>query len=74
LLREKIINNAPTLNYQFSSKEFHFKNLKPLNTMKKIIYILLFSFVASAAITSCTEEEVTPSTEFNGGGSAMDPK
>ena len=42
--------------------------------MKKIIYILLFSFVASLSITACTEEEVTPSTEYNGGGNASDPK
>lgn len=43
--------------------------------MKKIIYILLLSFVASLTITACTEEEVTPSTELNGGGAAdKDPK
>jgi hypothetical protein len=42
--------------------------------MKKIIYILLFSFVASLSITACTEEEVTPSTELNGGGGHVEPK
>lgn len=36
--------------------------------MKKIFYILLLAMTASMAITSCTEEEVAPSTEFNGGG------
>ncbi len=43
--------------------------------MKKIIYIIMFSFVAASTITACTEEEVTPSTELNGGGAAdKDPK
>jgi hypothetical protein len=42
--------------------------------MKKIIYIFLFTLITSITITSCTEEEVTPSTELNGGGGASDPK
>lgn len=43
--------------------------------MKKIIYFLLFAFVSTISITACTEEEVTPSTELNGGGAAdKDPK
>ena len=43
--------------------------------MKKIIYIILFAFVSSVSFTACTEEEVTPSTELNGGGAAdKDPK
>jgi hypothetical protein len=43
--------------------------------MKKIIYILLFSFVSTITFTACTEEEVTPNTELNGGGAAdKDPK
>jgi len=42
--------------------------------MKKIIYILLFAFTAAISITACTEEEVTPSTELNGGGAGIDPK
>ncbi len=43
--------------------------------MKKFIYILLFTFATSIAFTACTEEEVTPSTEFNGGGVGdKDPK
>ena len=41
--------------------------------MKKVIAIILFSFVASVAVTSCTDENITPSTQ-NGGGNAMDPK
>jgi hypothetical protein len=41
--------------------------------MKKIVYILLFAFVTALAFTSCTEEEVTPSTELdNGGGGVME--
>lgn len=73
LFREIVINNASTLRYQFSPKETYFKNLKPI-TMKKIIYILLFAFATSMSFTACTEEEVTPSTELNGGGSEVDPK
>ena len=42
--------------------------------MKKIIYILLVSVLASMAVSSCTEEAVTPNTEFNGGGLGSDPK
>lgn len=42
--------------------------------MKKIIYIILFAFATSFAVTSCTEEEVTPTIETsNGGGGPMDP-
>lgn len=38
--------------------------------MKKLIYILLFTFVSGLAFSACTEEEVTPSTELdNGSGS-----
>ncbi|WP_276374347.1 hypothetical protein [Chryseolinea sp. H1M3-3] len=44
--------------------------------MKKIIYLLLFAIAGSLTITSCTEEEVTPTTELsrNGGGGGIDPK
>lgn len=41
--------------------------------MKKFIAIALLSLVASIAITSCTEEQITPS-EYNGGGQGIDPK
>jgi len=41
--------------------------------MKKFITVVLLSLAASIAITSCTEEEVTPS-EYNGGGQGYDPK
>jgi hypothetical protein len=36
--------------------------------MKKIIYILLFAFVSALTVTSCTEEEVAPSSETSSGG------
>lgn len=36
--------------------------------MKRIIYISLIAFVSALTISSCTEEEVTPQTELNGGG------
>jgi hypothetical protein len=36
--------------------------------MKKFIYILLLSAFSSIAFTSCTEEEVTPSSELENGG------
>lgn len=42
--------------------------------MKKLIYILMLSFLAAIAITSCTEEEVTPQAELNGGGGGMEDK
>lgn len=38
--------------------------------MKKLIYVLLFSFVSAIAFSACTEEEVAPATELdNGSGS-----
>ncbi len=39
--------------------------------MKKLFYIALIAFACSLTITSCTEEEVTP-TE-NGGGAGDEP-
>ena len=43
--------------------------------MKKLIYIALFAFVTAMSVTACTEEEVKPSTELNGGGNGYnDPK
>jgi hypothetical protein len=37
--------------------------------MKKIIYILLLTLSSAFVVTSCTEEEVKPQADFNGGGS-----
>ena len=44
--------------------------------MKKFFYILLLSAITACAMTSCTEEEVAPTTlEDNGqGGTGSDPK
>jgi hypothetical protein len=72
-LREKILNDAPPLTYQFIAKKAISKTLN-LITMKKIIYIVLFAFTTAMTVTACTEEEVAPSTELNGGGNPSDPK
>ncbi len=44
--------------------------------MKKTIYILLIAVATAMSITSCTEEEVTPSINIKmaGGGHASQPK
>lgn len=42
--------------------------------MKKLIYLALFAFATSLAITSCTEEEVKPTTVMNGGGNGVEVK
>lgn len=44
--------------------------------MKKIIYIILLTIVCGLSLSSCTEEEVTPSSELeNGlGGQSSDGK
>ena len=47
---------------------------KSFNTMKKLIYILMLSFLTAITITSCTEEEVTPQAELNGGGGGMEDR
>ena len=36
--------------------------------MKKLFYIVLFAFVTAMSVTACTEEEIKPTTELNGGG------
>ncbi|NJM25722.1 MAG: hypothetical protein HC859_09765 [Bacteroidia bacterium] len=41
--------------------------------MKKLFYILILAFASGLAITSCTEEEVKPSTDNGGGGGQIDP-
>ena len=41
--------------------------------MKKLIYIILFAFVTAMSVSACTEEEITPTTELNGGGNPSDP-
>lgn len=36
--------------------------------MKKIFYIIIFTFAAASTFTACTEEQVAPSTELDNGG------
>jgi hypothetical protein len=40
--------------------------------MKKFIYSLLLSISVALSFSACTEEQVEPSTEFNGGGSGSE--
>ena len=40
--------------------------------MKKFIYILAITLLTSATITSCTEEEIAP-TQNTQGGNGSDP-
>jgi hypothetical protein len=43
--------------------------------MKKLLYILAFTFVVATSFTACTDENVKPQTnEGNGSGSGIDPK
>jgi hypothetical protein len=42
--------------------------------MKKLIYIVLFAFVTAMSVTACTEEEISPHTELNGGAGNSEPK
>jgi hypothetical protein len=42
--------------------------------MKKLIYFVLFALTTAMTVTACTEEEITPQTELNGGGNPHDPK
>jgi hypothetical protein len=39
--------------------------------MKKIIYIFMICLVTSLTVTSCTKEEVKPSTGSNAGGTPI---
>jgi len=42
--------------------------------MKKFLYILAIAFASSLALTSCTEDEVSPVRPYNGGGQgSLDP-
>lgn len=43
--------------------------------MKKTLYILLISFAASMAFTSCAEEDIKPVEKVSngGGGGSFDP-
>lgn len=39
--------------------------------MKKIFYILLLVSVCAITFSSCTEEEITPTTELENGGGGV---
>lgn len=41
--------------------------------MKKILYIIMLAFTIATVTVSCTEEEVKPQSDLNGGGGASDP-
>jgi hypothetical protein len=73
LIHETVKTDQPSLGYNLITIT---EKTKPYNTMKKLLYILLFAFVGASAITACTEEEVAPSTfEANSSGAAgTDPK
>lgn len=66
-------NFVPSKSNKNKSNNNHYLILKD---MKKIIYVLLFSFASALAISGCTEEQVTPSNESgeNGGGSGSTDK
>jgi hypothetical protein len=70
LLIEKVLNDVPTLAYQFNPK-----NAKPkiFNPMRKFIYAVALTLLTSLAFTACTEEEVKPSQNAHGGGGPTDP-
>lgn len=36
--------------------------------MKKLLYIILFSFLTISSITSCTDEDIKPQTEGSNAG------
>ncbi len=42
--------------------------------MKKILYIFGIVVLSTLSLSSCTEEEIVPATEHNGGGHPSDPK
>jgi hypothetical protein len=42
--------------------------------MKKIFYVLLFSLCTSLTVISCTEENVTPTSELDNGGGEISEK
>jgi hypothetical protein len=70
MVADKALIQSSRVTFQLDNPKT--KTLK-LNTMKKIIYLLLFSIASSITFTACTEEEITPNTELSG-GSGLDPK
>jgi len=41
--------------------------------MRRLIYTLLVAAATSLAFSACTEEDIAPKTETNGGGGVADP-
>jgi hypothetical protein len=39
--------------------------------MKKLFYLIVFLASSAMVLTSCTEDEVTPSTQLDNGGGAI---
>jgi hypothetical protein len=72
LIHEKVKCSQRSLAYNLRTKPT--TKPKARKTMKKLLYIVLFAFASSVALSSCTEEEVTPATETNSnGGGGSDP-
>ncbi len=44
------------------------------NAMKKLLYIVILSFVSAMSITACTEQEIKPRDGGGSAGGASDPK
>jgi hypothetical protein len=43
--------------------------------MKKLLYALAFAIVLGSALSSCTDDNVQPTSSANGaGGTVLDPK
>jgi len=42
--------------------------------MKKLFYLIVFFIASSVALSACTEEEIAPANQENGGGTASDPR
>jgi hypothetical protein len=61
------------LPYKLDKKEIY-KELKPKTTiMKKLFYVLAIVIGSALCLTSCTEEEVTPTQgSDNSGGSVIE--
>ena len=70
-IKQKVKKHQPSLTYNLSTNN---EKPKTFTAMKKLLYILAIIFTCTTAITSCTEEEVKPSTtsEVNSGGGAYD--
>jgi hypothetical protein len=55
------------LAYNLTTKKL---KTKTFTIMRKYIYMALLALVSSLALSSCTEDEVTPTSEYSTGGSS----